>query len=617
MTDIQVARRTVTDLFTSKPYSIGYYQREYRWGKEHVAQLLNDLFGKFQKSWQPEHEREAIWEYEVYFLGLMILTNGPFADDIIDGQQRLTTLSLLLMALRRRSDVIDERQQDDLARLVASSYKDEHDFKRNLKLAVDERRSCMWAIFSGNEKSVNSSEPSVRNMIDRFRDIEEFVENALDPHAFPCFVDWLLQRVQMVSVVAPTEADAYTVFETMNDRGLRLSMPEMLRGYLLSQIDHEETRLDADTAWKQGIGQLTVFGQEEDTDAIQAWLRGRYAITASQYRAGVIPGDFERIGNEFHRWVRDNEIKRLKLHQPSDFAGLILDDFKFYARWYARLRGAGDQEDDGLESVLFVTSQGFTLHYMLLLSAISTKDTNDMAMRKLRAVSAFVDILIHRRLWNSMRITQTALRYRLFDFAKELRTTASLDDVVATLTRFTEEDPLGFSPDVQFRKNRRNGKVVRRVLARLTLHVDEGSARHLRYTNLLETGLNGYDIEHVIADDHEQHYTDWVEKPAFDEERNWIGGLLLLPSRMNRSIGKLEYKEKVGSYQGKNSLAASLGDPEYKQNPAFQSFLAKSGLPFRPYEHFGRDELYERQRLYEQIAEQVWSPERIWREAGL
>ena len=477
MKNIDIAKPTVIELFANNQYNIDYYQREYRWERKQVAQLLDDLFDTFLESWSAGDPRQAVLGYDGYFLGPVILTTRGFSTDIVDGQQRLTTLTLLLLALRRRRDVIDESQQNTLASLVTTTILDKHTFT----LAVEERRECMEAILSGSERAVESSDLSIRNLIDRFGDIEELLEDGVDSVALPHFADWLMRRVQMVSVMATTDADAYTIFETMNDRGLRLTLPEMLRGYLLSRIDSESKRSTASHIWKQRITELTDFGKEADVDAIQAWLRGRRAVSASQYRAGTEPGDYERIGNEFHRWVRDVERTRLSLHDPSDFSEFIMQDFSFYAAQYARLLRAARGNESDLETVQFIASQGFTLHYMVLLAAANPADQEDTVLRKMRAAAAFVDILIHRRLWNSMRISQTSLRYPLFELAKSLRETVAVEDVVEVLTSAALTDDRNFAPDWRFRRNRRNSNIVRRILARLTLHVEKGSVRRLRW----------------------------------------------------------------------------------------------------------------------------------------
>ena len=612
MREIDVDKQTVSDLFSNKRYSIDFYQREYRWGRREVSQLLDDLIDAFHSSWREDVSREAVEGFDRYFLGPVILTRRDATMDIVDGQQRLTTLLLLLMALKHRTDEIAPDQRETIQNLIVTTRMG----RRTYTLAVDEREQAMDALYSGQEPDGTSPDLSVQNIIDRFADIEELVEDALVPQALPYFADWLLYCVDLVRVIARSDADAYTIFETMNDRGLRLTMPEMLRGYLLSRIDDELERDRAGVVWKQRIAELRDLGGEEDDDAIRTWLRSQHARSRSGYGAAVAPRDYERIGNEFHRWVRDVESKQLGLQISADFTRFVTADFAFYLRWYTRLRRASQASDSSCPVVYQIARQGFTLQYLLHLAALDISDSDDMALSKVAAVAAYVDILIHRRLWNSRRIAQTQMRYQVFDLAMKIRR-KDLQEVVSLLTEDLAADEFAFRPSYQFRLNKTNKNVVRRFLARLTLHLYTGSGGAPTYADLLTTGRTGYDIEHILPETLSATRAGFSDKREFEDERNWIGGLLLVLRRDNASFGNKPFSKKRAGYLQQNLLAASLHPQKYEGNPAFRDFRTISELPFQSYDHFGKAELHERQDLYEQIAAQVWSPERIRREAGL
>ena len=91
--------RTVRELFTSRKYSVDYYQREYAWTQANVIELLEDLSGRFLDSWDESHEREDTLAYRPYFLGPIVTNNRGGTLFLVDGQQRLTTLTLLLIYL--------------------------------------------------------------------------------------------------------------------------------------------------------------------------------------------------------------------------------------------------------------------------------------------------------------------------------------------------------------------------------------------------------------------------------------------------------------------------------------------------------------------------------------
>lgn len=104
MREIQGAAKTVRQLLDNTKYTIDYYQREYRWEEKQVRELLDDLTSKFQEDYDEQHERRQVEGYGHYFLGSVIISKRDTLNFIIDGQQRLTTLTLLLIFLRNAQD---------------------------------------------------------------------------------------------------------------------------------------------------------------------------------------------------------------------------------------------------------------------------------------------------------------------------------------------------------------------------------------------------------------------------------------------------------------------------------------------------------------------------------
>ena len=119
----------------------------------------------------------------------------------------------------------------------------------------------------------------------------------------------------------------------------------------------------------------------------------------SRAEAGATPQDFDLIGTEFHRWVRDHE-ERIGLTGSAEFWRVIERDFAFYSKWYERLRGAAEVLTGGLECVHFNAQHNFTLQYPVLLAPLRVDDDDATAIRKVRIVSTYLDVLIHRRIWN-------------------------------------------------------------------------------------------------------------------------------------------------------------------------------------------------------------------------
>src|SRR5512139_3083061 len=108
--------KTIRDLLGAKRYSIDYYQREYKWQTKQVGELIDDLTDKFLESYEARHERTTVEGYGHYFLGSIIISDKSGRKFIIDGQQRLTTLTLLLIHLHRLLE--DPEQKVQIAELI-------------------------------------------------------------------------------------------------------------------------------------------------------------------------------------------------------------------------------------------------------------------------------------------------------------------------------------------------------------------------------------------------------------------------------------------------------------------------------------------------------------------
>ena len=143
MQEIRGDAKSVRTLLSGKKYSVDYYQREYRWETKQVTELLEDLADKFLESHETGNERAAVQHYGHYFLGSIIVSDKDNHQYIIDGQQRLTTLTLLLIYLYRQ--IADSEQKTPLVELVFSQKYG----RRSFNLDIPDRTACMETLFLG------------------------------------------------------------------------------------------------------------------------------------------------------------------------------------------------------------------------------------------------------------------------------------------------------------------------------------------------------------------------------------------------------------------------------------------------------------------------------------
>lgn len=218
---VQAKDKSIRELLSNVQYSIDFYQREYQWQSKQCYELITDLTGRFLDAYRPSHVRQDVATYPAYYLGSIVLskkTDGLFN---VDGQQRLTTLTLLLIYLRNQQRQLGENTDPNLDSLIQSTQYG----KKNFNIDVDDRRAVIESLYSGNPPELNTADNadgvSAINMADRYVDIEECFPEECKGQALAFFADWLIERVQMVEIIAFSDEDAYTVFETMNDRGAR------------------------------------------------------------------------------------------------------------------------------------------------------------------------------------------------------------------------------------------------------------------------------------------------------------------------------------------------------------------------------------------------------------
>ncbi|MGI8402020.1 MAG: DUF262 domain-containing protein [Gemmatimonadaceae bacterium] len=595
--------RTIRELLAGRKYSIDYYQREYKWQQKQVGELIDDLANKFLESHEEDNERSAVADYGHYFLGSIIVSDKEGQKFIIDGQQRLTTLTLLLIFLQHQLD--DAEQKGQIADLILSKKFG----KRSFNLDIPERTPCMEALYAGEEFSDADATESVGNILARYADIEDQFPEELAGPALPYFVDWLIENVHLIEITAYSDGDAYTIFETMNDRGLSLTPADMLKGYLLANITDSDRRTHASRLWKERVQTLAEIGKDEDADGIKSWLRSQYAENIRERKRGAEPQDFDLIGTEFHRWVRNHE-EGLGLTASAEFGRFIERDFAFYSRWYERLRRAGETLTPGLESVRFNAQHNFTLQYPVLLAPLKVEDDEATALRKLRVVAAWLDILIHRRIWNWRAIDYSTMQYAMFIAMRDIRG-KSATELAGVLRERLDAEGETFAGNDRFRLHGMNGRQIHRLLARMMDYVETRSGMASHYSEYSQRGRKGYEIEHIWADHAERHADEFAHPSEFAEYRNRIGGLLLLPKSFNASYGDLPYAEKREHYLGQNLLARSLHEQAYNHNPGFRRFIEESGLPFRAHSEFRKADLDARQDLYRQLAERIWSANRL------
>ena len=587
-------------------YTVQYYQREYNWETKQIEELIEDLTNEFNEFYKDGDRQIDVRNYGDYFLGPIILTND---NAIIDGQQRLSSLTLLLIYLNNLQKQQTSLPKVNIDNLIYSEMYGQKTFCIN----VTEREVCLASLFeTGDYDITNEQSESVINLYNRYKDIERIFPDELKGSPLPVFIEWLIDNVSLVEIRTDSEQDAHKVFVTMNDRGLRLTPTEMLKGYLLSEMDDNTIRNKANDLWKNKVIQLKEIEKDGDADFIKNWLRAQYAETIREGKKDAENKDFDIIGTTFHKWVRENKSV-MGLNSSADFEKFILKNFRMYADIYIRLKEYSRKFNKDYEYVFYNADRGFTLQYQIILSAIKSDDTQDVINKKIKMVSCFIDQFISIRIFNFKTVDYSSIKYTVFNITKMIRN-KDIQELAALLKDYISD--MGYTLDGidGLYLNQFTRRYMLHILSRMTYYLEEQSGINSNFADYVNREQkNPYDIEHIWADDYTQgnHQVDFSTEEEFKDFRNRFGGLLILPKDKNRSLQDMEYSKKVIKYDSENLLARTLNQNCYQNNPLFLRFMNNTQLPFKPYVLFNKVEFIERQSLYKEICKKIWDVNKI------
>lgn len=613
MNKIIAKEYTVSDILSNKKYFVDDYQREYRWKKRNIDDLLNDLWGKFNESFSEGHKYSEVKNYNSYFLGSILISEKEKNDYIVDGQQRLTSLSLIVIYLY--NTLKEMNLLDKISSLGTLIYSEEYG-EKTFNIQVPDREKCMENLFANNcsENTIFKENTSSHNLLDRYKDIDEFFQEVgLSEKNIVHFSYWLKDNVFLVRITTSSDEEAYTIFETMNDRGLSLDSTEMLKGYLIANVS-ENQRSRLNEIWKDTILKLKKINKDEDSTFFKNWIRAKYAKNSRVKKAdgGYTSEDFEKIGNAYHKWIKENK-KSIGLLDKKDFENFIEKDLKRFSEIYLKIKNLEMNLNLDYKEVYCNANQDFTLQPLLILSAINLADSDEIVDKKIKLVSKFIDIFIIKSIVNYKLLGYSGVVYRIFNFAKKIRENSdNIENLRVILISILNNMVEKIECILEYRLNKQNGKRIHYLLARLTDYIEEESGISSKIDSYLNKGKGkDFEIEHIIADNFTAYSEYFENEEEFNSIRNLIGNLALLQRGTNQSLGNKVFEEKKLRYKGENILLQSLCEETYISNPNFTKFIKEKSFNFTPFEKFAKAEVKNRTELYYNLVKEIWKTDNL------
>jgi len=229
-------REVFSDWFA---FSIPYYQRPYAWTTEQAGELLNDFLDALGD------ENESVRELDPYFLGSIVLIKGKNPEaQVVDGQQRLITLTILLSVLRALTD--DVNVVGDLERFLVekgSSLLGTPDRYRLTVRARDQEFFETYIQARGGIDGLKQLNGSLTDSQVNFKDNALLFYSrlgSLSEAQRQQLAQYVLNRCFLVVVWTPDMDSAYRIFSVLNDRGMDLSHADILKAEIIGQIPEVE-----------------------------------------------------------------------------------------------------------------------------------------------------------------------------------------------------------------------------------------------------------------------------------------------------------------------------------------------------------------------------------------
>ncbi len=572
-------------------YVVPDFQREFVWGTDEVDRLLLDIYDSLYDA-----DGRPIIDTE-YFIGSVVCcTNAQGAYQLIDGQQRVTTLYVLLCAIRDAIRDAGGEPEEPLKQHIRNARQDPQTGR-----AIPEYRVLLqYEDSAGVLEEIASDEPgdegseaktlSVTNIRNAYRCARQFLSATFgdDVDALTAFHGALTFRVKLIRIKTPDLADALKVFETINDRGVGLDAMDLLKNLLfINTPSGQYARLKQ--RWKTITD--TLYGsKEKPLRFLRYYIMANHEIDA---RRGIREDDI-------YKWFRANASQCGIDSAPLEFVDTLVECSAVWANFVA------GRDTDGNANVYLQNIAALSgvarQHFVLLLAGRHLPEVLFSSLAGHIEDLLFTYVICREATKEFERnFTRWAPRLRA------IATEADLDSFIAD--HFAPEmGRLSPAFDFAFQElglDRIQQYRMRYILAKMTQHVERqawGNPKHDRIDQYLDRSVQ---IEHILpqnprgdvreAFDRQEEYEEWMQR---------FGNLTLLERPINAAVSNGSFEEKAPGYEQSRFLLTQsiVTRPEVGRDTS----VNRAVRDLLQFDHWHSESIAQRQAMLGQLARVVW-----------
>ena len=389
--ELHAYTKTISDLFSvKKKYVVPRFQREYSWTKEKVSELWDDIISNISIN------NDGSFKHEEYFIGSLVLVGDDksISMQIVDGQQRLTTLTILLSALCQRFVEIEKR---NIAESIYENYIAGKDDEGNyyFKLENETPKPFFQTVIQHiDKKDKNEESPSSQEektllaSYDQFYSYtakdslkKKFEHNKINDSLYESLLkairDQVVKYLKVIFITVSEEDEAYTIFETLNARGMDLSFVDLIKNKVFKGFNTKHPDDFAKTEWKKlrntiasrdGVGSLETF--------VRHWWIARYNYTSE-----------DNVYKHFKKLWNDNQIN------AKDFLDELVNDAALYIKISSPVAEDFRQQE---EKELYRTLAALKIFNVsqqrpFILSLFKTKQKNNLTLADVTKILSFIE----------------------------------------------------------------------------------------------------------------------------------------------------------------------------------------------------------------------------------
>jgi uncharacterized protein with ParB-like and HNH nuclease domain len=527
ISSISAEKLIVKDIFCDDYlFTIPNYQRPYSWEEEHCTQLLDDLHSF---AFRDEHFNEL----PPYFLGSAVIIKRPNVRNaqIVDGQQRLTTLTILLSCLRY---VIDKSEnKDTISGLIyqkenkllgtSASYRlktrvrDQVFFKK-----IIQEETGLKNYFDKPEEIVFANDAQEQILANAKALLTEFEKKKYSQKDFEHLATYIIQKCVIVIVASTDEEMAFRIFNVLNDRGKDLTIADILKSEILERISENEQNSYTEK-WEDCETKLGIDNFKDLFSHLRAIYAKKKAdkSTLSEIREYVKPSDTPKdfIDNVLIPFTNAYLNILKNDYQSSQHAETINTQFKNLKRV---------AHTDWIPSAIYFlakhpNSAGKVKDFLIQLEKV-TLGMEGMKMSLNDRLERYAQI--------NSKIEE---RRDLYDNDSELMLNdQDREYIISTLS----------SPDLYGKR------LVKPVLAKIEEQMNDGS---------IEINFETLSIEHILPQTPTNEY--WISRFSSDDRvklTNNLGNLSLITVRKNSQAKNYEFETKINVYFKADGRASNL-----------------------------------------------------------